>query len=192
MLSSVDLLGGVPSSLDSYLIKPVSRPALRAAMVNAIRPVRAAKPQTVSPLPLPVEPLLAKKQLHILVAEDNLVNQKVAQLLLGKQGHSVVLAGDGNAAVERFAQAKFDLVFMDIQMPELGGLEATRLIRSRENHNVKRTPIIALTAHAMASDREQCLAAGMDDFLGKPIQSRDLYALLTRWTEAGEPEHSGV
>jgi two-component system sensor histidine kinase/response regulator len=192
MLSSVDLLGGVPGQLDCYLMKPVSRPALRAAMLRAIRTPRSSTLQPARPTPTPSKSDPQRRQLQILVAEDNLVNQKVAQLLLGKKGHHVVIAGDGNQAVQRFSQSHFDLVFMDVQMPQLSGLEATRLIRRHEDPRTRRTPIIALTAHAMASDREECLAAGMDDFLGKPIESQELYAVVTRWTEAAVPEPFGV
>jgi two-component system, sensor histidine kinase and response regulator len=115
-------------------------------------------------------PLLqAVRPLHILLAEDNAVNQLVASRLLEKQGHSVTLVTDGRRAVEEFEKTAFDLILMDVQMPEMDGYEATAAIRARENGR-SRTPILALTAHAMSGDRERCLLAGMDGFISKPIQ----------------------
>jgi two-component system, sensor histidine kinase and response regulator len=109
------------------------------------------------------------RPLHILLAEDNAVNQLVASRLLEKQGHSVTLVTDGRRAVEEFEKTAFDLILMDVQMPEMDGYEATAAIRARENGR-SRTPILALTAHAMSGDRERCLQAGMDGFISKPIQ----------------------
>lgn len=108
--------------------------------------------------------------LKILVAEDVILNQKLAAQLLVKLGHEVVLADDGQQAVEAFGSQEFDLILMDVQMPGLDGLEATRLIREQEKNQPGRITIIALTAHAMESDRQRCLAAGMDAYLSKPLQ----------------------
>ncbi|MDP2794501.1 MAG: response regulator [Sulfurisoma sp.] len=119
------------------------------------------------------------KSLHVLVAEDNPVNQKVAGALLKKQGHEFTLAGNGRIAVELSAAAPFDVVLMDVQMPEMGGIEATRLIRRRETEKgLPRLPIVGLSANAMIGDRERALEAGMDDYLTKPLRAEALRAAL--------------
>jgi CheY-like chemotaxis protein len=110
----------------------------------------------------------------VLLAEDNPVNQKLAVRLLEKLGHAVVLANNGREAVEAVGREAFDVVLMDVQMPEMGGLEATAAIREGEAGGGRRLPIIALTAHAMKGDRERCLAAGMDGYVSKPIRREDL------------------
>ena len=117
---------------------------------------------------------------RILVAEDNPVNQRLMAKLLAKQGHSVRLAEHGRAALEALAQESFDLVLMDVQMPEMGGLEATSIIRQQETSTGGHLPIIALTARAMTGDREECLQAGMDDYLAKPINPEALAEALAR------------
>src|SRR5262249_28002510 len=111
---------------------------------------------------------------RVLVAEDNPVNQKLAVRLLQKQGHVATVVGDGQAAVEALQREPFDVVLMDVQMPVLGGFEATALIRRREAATGRRTPIIAMTANAMKGDREACLGAGMDGYVAKPVQGRQL------------------
>lgn len=107
--------------------------------------------------------------LHILVAEDNRVNQRLAAVVLARMGHRVSLAENGRAAVKAVKKEDFDLILMDVQMPEMDGLEATVAIRGLEKGNIRRVPIIAMTAHAMKGDREKCLAAGMDGYVSKPI-----------------------
>jgi CheY-like chemotaxis protein/anti-sigma regulatory factor (Ser/Thr protein kinase) len=119
---------------------------------------------------------------RLLLAEDNPVNQKLVMYILGKAQHSVALAEDGRRALQLAANEPFDAILMDMQMPEMGGLEATRAIRAHEAASgTRRTPIIALTANAMQSDREQCLQAGMDDYISKPIKAADLNEKLARW-----------
>jgi len=119
---------------------------------------------------------------RILVAEDNAINQRLAERLLERLGFEVRIAGDGAEAVECLRNDGYDLVLMDVQMPRLDGLEATRRIRRLEDEGAHpRVPIVAMTANAMAGDREACLAAGMDDYLSKPLRSRDLQATLARW-----------
>jgi CheY-like chemotaxis protein len=116
---------------------------------------------------------------RILMAEDNDVNRQLVGILLKKQGHSVTLAEDGRRAVELFESGAFDLILMDVQMPEMDGLEATSAIRKREAETgSRRIPIIALTAHAMIGDRERFLAAGMDGYISKPINSLELYRTI--------------
>jgi CheY-like chemotaxis protein len=116
----------------------------------------------------------------VLVVEDNPVNQRLTVRLLEKLGCRTDVAANGRAAVERLAGLSYDLVFMDCQMPELDGYEATRLIRASATP-AARVPIVAMTANAMRGDRERCLAAGMDDYLSKPIKPSDLSRMLERW-----------
>jgi CheY-like chemotaxis protein len=116
--------------------------------------------------------------LRILLAEDSLVNQKLAVGLMEKHGHSVVVARNGKEAIAALASQEFDVVFMDVEMPEMDGLEATAVIRVEEEQTGKHMPIIAMTAHAMKGDRERCLEAGMDDYVSKPIRPQQLFAAL--------------
>jgi CheY-like chemotaxis protein len=162
-----------------YLVKPVARADLQAAIMKVMGKVAFAPPETQSEAP-PVPPTSpeAPRNFRVLLAEDNLVNQRLAVRLLEKRGHAVTVAGDGQAALDAHAAGEFDIIIMDVQMPELDGLEATRAIRRRELTSGDRIPIIALTAHAMSGDRERCLAAGMDDYVTKPIQPTDLFAKM--------------
>jgi CheY-like chemotaxis protein len=174
MLSSLDL--GVSSArcrklgISQYVVKPVARDELRQAFCSALRlsrgePVLAAATARLTS---------ASAGLSILLAEDNAVNQLVAVRMLERQGHVVEVVSDGEQAVEALGRGKFDLVLMDVQMPNLDGLEATERIREIERHTGEHLPILALTAHALKGDREKCLAAGMDGYLTKPITSAAL------------------
>jgi CheY-like chemotaxis protein len=118
------------------------------------------------------------------VAEDNRINQTLILRLLSRGGHQVSLAGDGLEALEALREASFDLVLMDVQMPGIDGLEATRRIRSLEVPGGDRLPIVALTAHAMKSDEEECYRSGMDAYLSKPIDIASLNALIARVAES--------
>jgi two-component system sensor histidine kinase/response regulator len=113
---------------------------------------------------------------RILLAEDNVVNQRVAAGVLERKGHHVTVVGNGREAVAAMETQSFDLVLIDVQMPDMDGFEATRLIRQRERETGRRTPIVAMTAYAMKGDKERCLEAGMDDYLSKPINSKELLA----------------
>jgi CheY-like chemotaxis protein len=113
----------------------------------------------------------APGSLRILLAEDNPVNQRLAMRLLERRGHRVELASSGREAIEWLERKSFDLILMDLQMPDMDGLEATALIREREKCRGQRTPIVALTAHTMKGDRERCLEAGMDNYINKPIDA---------------------
>ncbi len=128
---------------------------------------------------VPRAPATERRQhLRILLAEDNAVNQKLAVRLLEKQGHTVAVAGDGKEALAILTQRSFDLVLMDVQMPEMNGFDTTRIIRERERETGQHIPIIAMTAHAMKGDRERCLESGMDDYVTKPILARKLYEAI--------------
>ena len=125
-----------------------------------------------------VEP--SRPGLRILVAEDNVVNRALATAIFEKRGHSLVHAANGREVVAAAAREAFDLIFMDVQMPEMDGFEATRRIREAERATGRHIPIAAMTAHAMAGDRERCLAAGMDDYISKPFEKAALFGLLDR------------
>src|SRR6516165_8764976 len=132
------------------------------------QPARPALPAAMLPTDLP------PCRLRVLLAEDNVVNQRLAASLLERRGHQVTIANNGREAVELSARQRFDAVLMDVQMPEMGGFDATAAIRAREGEGGDHIPIVAMTAHAMKGDRERCLAAGMDQYLTKPLDSRRL------------------
>jgi CheY-like chemotaxis protein len=118
-----------------------------------------------------------------LLAEDNLVNQRLVQRILEKRGHIVVLAGNGREALESLRKETFDLVLMDVQMPDIDGLEAARVIRESEKVTGMHVPIVALTAHAMKGDQDKCLAAGMDGYLSKPVHAADLLRTIEAYSK---------
>jgi CheY-like chemotaxis protein len=162
--------------IELYLIKPVRpevllqsiRKALGTSRAEAARPAKAAPTEN------------AQRRARILVAEDVSVNQKLAVAMLTKMGHSVTVAGNGVEAVARWSEEPFDLIFMDVQMPEMDGLEATRRIRRMEASTERHIPIVATTAHAMTGDAERCLAAGMDGYVSKPISFKALEEAVRR------------
>jgi signal transduction histidine kinase/DNA-binding response OmpR family regulator len=147
-----------------YLIKPIKPAELLIAIRRALGHLPAGAPAR-KPAPVKTE----GRSLRVLVAEDNLVNQKLAAKLLEKLGHSVVLTTNGVEAVTQWQQAAYDLILMDGQMPEMDGFEATRRIRQQEKSSGGHVPIVAMTAYAMSGDRERCLAAGMDGYVSKPV-----------------------
>jgi len=158
----------------TYLTKPIARSDLHGALLAARdgRPVVAAHSKPDAGISRECVPL------RILLAEDNFVNQKVAVRLLEKQGHQVVLAETGREALAAIQKSTFDIVLMDVQMPDMDGLEATLAIREQERHTGRRLPVIAMTANAMQGDREKCLEAGMDGYISKPVDSAKLAELL--------------
>jgi CheY-like chemotaxis protein len=127
------------------------------------------------------------RQLHILLAEDHEVNQRLASRIIEKLGHSLVVVPDGALAVQAVARQTFDLILMDLQMPEMGGLEATARIREAESRAAaasgvhRHIPIVAMTAHAMSGDREECLQSGMDDYISKPISVPALIQMIKQF-----------
>ncbi|MGH9141215.1 MAG: response regulator, partial [Vicinamibacterales bacterium] len=166
----------------THLTKPVDQRELLSAIgrVLAREPgQRAVLPASMLPAELPV------RRLEILLAEDNAINQRLAASLLGRRGHTVTIASNGREALTALVGRTFDVVLMDVQMPEMGGFEATAAIRALEiEHRLKRLPIIAMTAHAMKGDRERCLAAGMDEYLTKPLDPRQMCALVEKMAGA--------
>jgi len=162
----------------AYLLKPIRQSELREAVARVL----GAREQDGA------IPLITRFSLHdarepdaylsVLLAEDNLVNQRLAVRLLEKRGHRVVVASTGLEALAALEKEKFDLVLMDVQMPEMDGLEATAAIREKEKGTEMRQAVVALTAHAMKGDREKCLEAGMDGYLTKPIRPQELDQLL--------------
>jgi len=155
--------------LQIYLTKPVRQSELLRAILLALGSSSANDFHTETQLTQPLA--VVAGGLQILLAEDNLINQRLATRILEKRGHSVAVATDGRQAVEMLARKQFDVVLMDVQMPELNGFDATALIRHREQASGNHIPIIAMTAHAMKGDRERCLAAGMDFYLSKPLKA---------------------
>jgi CheY-like chemotaxis protein len=159
----------------AYLLKPIKQSELFDAIVLALGVSSADEEPT---RPEMTEQWRRLHPLRILLAEDSLVNQKLAVGLLEKYGHSVVVANHGRAAMAALQSQSFDLVLMDVQMPEMDGFEATTAIRSLEQQTGKHVPIIAMTAHAMTGDRERCLEAGMDDYVAKPIRAQQLFETM--------------
>lgn len=170
------------ASFDAVLSKPLRRDNLRQCLVSLLGP-QAVTGQASGNTAKAVQADQPSLRARILLAEDNPVNQQLAMHLLTRMGHRVDVASNGREAVEALAKLPYDLVFMDCQMPEMDGFDATREIRSWADDK-GRVPIIAMTAHAMAGDRERCLAAGMDDYVAKPINPRDLAEAVARQLQA--------
>ncbi|MGC2402795.1 MAG: response regulator, partial [Acidobacteriaceae bacterium] len=178
----------------AYLSKPVRSAQLRQAILRVLQAREAQTLPVLSPR-VSFKSESSCEPLRILLAEDNHVNQKVATRLLEKRGHKVVLVENGEGALTALARESFDLVLMDVQMPGMDGIEATIAIREKEKVTGHHQPIIAMTALAMASDQQRCLAAGMDGVLAKPIELEKLDELLKlyadRAAEKSEPvEHN--
>jgi signal transduction histidine kinase/CheY-like chemotaxis protein len=164
------------------LAAPLTKPVTRWDLWPAIHAGLGAAPTAVedSPGGRPSPPPERRRGLHLLLAEDNAMNQRLAVRMLEKVGHTVVVVPTGEAALAALQQQAFDLVLMDVQMPIRGGLETTAAIRRQEQATGAHIPIIAMTANAMKGDREKCLAAGMDDYLAKPFKAEELYRAIAR------------
>jgi len=180
--------------ISGLLTKPVTQSELLDAILIAI----SASPSVSSPslLAKEITPMEGEEKktraLRILLAEDNLINRAVATGILEKAGHVLVHAATGLEAVEAFSDGSFDLILMDVQMPEMDGLEATRRIRELEEATGGHITIVAMTAHAMAGDRERCLAAGMDDYVSKPLRKQDLLRALAGASPAEAGDEDGT
>jgi CheY-like chemotaxis protein len=176
LYSSVGAVERESAAIDAFLTKPVKPSALHDTILNALAGWGAVAVPRAQLVPALDAGLAERHPLRILLAEDNAVNQKLAIRVLERMGYTADVAGDGLAAIAALEAATYDLVLMDVQMPELDGLEATRRIRTRWPDRPLR--IVAMTANAMAEDREACFAAGMDDYLSKPIRVDELAAVL--------------
>jgi CheY-like chemotaxis protein len=165
------------------------KPARQSELFNAIAAALGGVPAAIEAGTADASPGIALPPLRVLLAEDSVVNQQLAMALLQKHGHQVTVAGDGKAAVEAVADGEFDLILMDVEMPELDGLGATREIRRRERDPGAHLPIIAMTAHAMKGDRERCLQAGMDDYVAKPIRAAEMFRKIAEVLARLQPDH---
>jgi CheY-like chemotaxis protein/HPt (histidine-containing phosphotransfer) domain-containing protein len=191
MLSSADRQGEAARcrtlGLACYLTKPIKQSDLLDAILTArgAPPVRERKPEGLG-TDGEAAPRVVR-HLRVLLAEDNPVNQKLASQLLKKQGHAVTIATNGKEALAALERQAFDLVLMDLQMPEMDGFETTAAIRAGVANTSRRIPVVALTAHVMKGDRERCLEAGMDAYLSKPLRGKDLCETIARLFPAPEP-----
>ncbi len=190
LLTSVSRLGvstrAVECGFDGYLTKPIKPSYLYDTLISAlcgekeIRMVAAGLEAKTSP------PSLVRRArenpARILVAEDNIVNRRVSMKMIERMGHRVDAVANGREALEAIDLSPYDLVLMDCQMPEMDGYEATRLLRARETDG-KHVIVVAMTANALRGDREECLSAGMDDYLAKPVRAEELEKLLDQWLE---------
>lgn len=181
-LLNADLENQVRNLFDAYLMKPARQSHLIRTLSSLLTPrkseVKQVSVSTASKNRINTE--LAKAiPINILVAEDNLVNQKIIQKMLARMGYEIEIAENGLRVLEKLEQGKYDLIFMDVQMPKMDGLEATGQIHTRWTY--KRPVIIAMTANAMQGDREMCIDAGMDDYISKPVIPRELEKMLEKW-----------
>jgi CheY-like chemotaxis protein/HPt (histidine-containing phosphotransfer) domain-containing protein len=172
----------------AYLMKPINQSELFDTLVAVV----CGEDLIESPTSIEVMELAPRARgLQILLTEDSLYNQKLAMAVLAKRGHRVTVANNGREALACLRRGRFDLILMDVQMPEMDGLEATRCIRARERDLGEHIPIIAMTAQALTGDREKCLAAGMDDYLSKPVRAAELHAAIDRLLGTGSSS-SGI
>jgi signal transduction histidine kinase/DNA-binding response OmpR family regulator/HPt (histidine-containing phosphotransfer) domain-containing protein len=178
-LHSDDITRCKQLGISAYLIKPIRRLELLKVVVRVLdqKGIFAAPAQEAEPWEKE-----RHNRLRILAAEDNRVNQRVLARMLEKEGHRVTLVEDGEAAIRASEETDFDVILMDVQMPVMDGLEATRCIRTREMETGKHVPIIALTAHAMKGDRERCLEGGMDAYVAKPVQKQELLHIIYQYS----------
>lgn len=193
------------AGIHSFLLKPLRQAPLKKAILSALCNRRGAAEAAPGGAAPPCPPSLSiEGGLRVLLAEDNPVNQTLAVRLLERRGHRVVVAATGNEVLAALgfdrpegltpsaSGAPFDLVLMDVQMPELDGYATTAAIREHENRHGGHLPIVAMTAHAMQGDRERCLTAGMDAYLAKPIHAAELYEAISRWRGAVPVSEAGM
>ena len=187
MLTSGDRRGDVTRcdelGLAAYLLKPIKQSELFDAIVLALG---VAEAEDDSSSKAAVEETAVLRPLKVLLAEDSLVNQRLAVGLLEKHGHTVMVAGHGREAIATMQSQTFDVVLMDVQMPEMDGFEATAAIRHQEQRTGGHIPIVAMTAHAMKGDRERCIAAGMDSYVSKPVRASQLFQVIESVLAPGE------
>ncbi|HEX4165280.1 MAG TPA: response regulator [Bryobacteraceae bacterium] len=164
--------------IERYLVKPVASDDLKSAIGSVLNFGDGSTPRRTIRASVPNLPASPESGLRILVAEDNLVNQKVATAILRKRGHSITVASNGRKAVELCEMQDFDIVLMDVQMPEMDGLQATAALRTHFRADLREIPIVAMTAHAMQDAADTCVAAGMNAYLSKPIDAQKLHALI--------------
>jgi two-component system sensor histidine kinase/response regulator len=195
MLTSIGVRGDVArleaAGCAGYLLKPVKQSQLfdtiitvltRKVATNSHKPARIVTRHTVAEQ--------RRRRTHILLAEDNPMNQKLAVALLKKAGYSVEAVCNGKLAVEALKRKSYDLILMDVQMPEMDGFEATRCIREMKDQR-RNTPVVAMTAHAMKGDRERCLGAGMDDYISKPVEPKEMLEVIRKWTALADRDEAG-
>jgi CheY-like chemotaxis protein len=167
-----------------YLVKPVSCAELLAAVRAVLGGGQREPIACPQEEPAQEEPACAfqEERLRVLLAEDNTINQLLVRALVERKGWWVQVVDDGRAALEALSRETFDVVLMDVQMPVMDGYEATRSLRDleRESARPRRTPVVGLTAHALREDRQRCLEAGMDDYLAKPVEPKELYETVLR------------
>ncbi len=164
--------------ISGYLTKPVGQSQLLDAIVNVLEP--SAQQGTLPRLVTRHSLREGQRSLRILLAEDNVVNQKLVERIIEKHGHTAIVANNGREAMKALEKQEFDVVLMDVQMPEMDGFETTAAIREKEKSTGGRLPIIAMTAHAMKGDRERCLEAGMDSYISKPVHPGELFKAIER------------
>jgi CheY-like chemotaxis protein len=189
MLTSGERMGDIDRShrlgVANYLLKPVRREELKAAIARALG-MQMASPDNARnkwTIPHTERERLPVSPSRILLAEDNLVNQRLVQRILEKEGHDVVVAANGRDVLEALQKRAFDLVLMDVQMPVMDGIETTKTIREAETLTKRHIPIVALTAHAMKGDQDRCIAAGMDGYVSKPIRAADLLKMVSTYAQ---------
>ncbi len=179
MLTSIGRKGDAARCRELGIAAYLVKPARQNELLETLCRVLSKSPDAESPTLITRHILREERsRLQILLAEDNAVNQTLAVRLLEKRGYAVTVVGDGRAAVAALEKQSFDLVLMDVQMPEMDGFQATAAIRAKEQPGGRRQPIIAMTAHALKGDQERCIAAGMDGYVSKPIRTVDLFAAI--------------
>ncbi|MCC6123986.1 MAG: response regulator [Pirellulales bacterium] len=176
VLTPAGSMGGFERFQKSGIRQCIQKPVIGSELLDAAQ--ATLKPLPAEPLALPSIPQRKNSVLHVLVADDSSVNREVTSGLLELRGHAVQIAGNGREAVEAFQRQTFDVILMDVEMPEIDGLTAARMIRDLEKDANRRVPILAMTAHVLNSIKEQCLEAGMDGYISKPIQPEYLYRAL--------------